>query len=95
MGVVVATHELDHTAGWLRKDHAPMTQRRFASLALLLLSTAVAMGQVATGSYSYGTFNTKGIDTINVGNLNVHVAIPVLQKLGRKMLLSYVLGYDS
>lgn len=72
-----------------------MTQRHFASLALLLLFTAVAMGQVATGSYSYGTFNTKGIDTINVGNLNVHVAIPVLQKPGRGMPFSYALGYDN
>jgi RHS repeat-associated protein len=69
--------------------------RRFASLALLVLSATIAIGQVATGSYPYGTFDSKGFDTINVGNLNAHLSIPVLQKPGRGMSFSYALGYDS
>ena len=39
--------------------------------------------QVATGTYPYGTYDTPGIDTINVANLNVHLAIPVLHKTGK------------
>ena len=53
------------------------------------------MGQVATGTYPYGTFDSPGFDTINVGNLNVHFSIPVLHKAGRGIPFTYDLGYDS
>jgi RHS repeat-associated protein len=55
----------------------------------------VGHGQVATGTYPYGTFDNKGIDTINVGNLNVHVAIPILSKSGRGIPFNYSLLYDN
>lgn len=69
--------------------------RKIASLSILLLCASVLMGQTATGTYPYGTFDSKGIDTINVGNLNAHLAIPVIQKPGRGMPFSYALSYDS
>jgi hypothetical protein len=50
---------------------------------------------VATGTYPYGTFDGNGFDTINVGNLNVHVDVPVLNKAGRGIPFQYQLGYDS
>lgn len=54
-----------------------------------------AMGQVATGTYPYGTFDNQGLDTINVGNLNVHISFPVLNKTGRGLPFFYNLVFDS
>jgi RHS repeat-associated protein len=65
-------------------------------LALVLLCSAhLAFGQVATATYAYGTFDNKGLDTINLGNLNVHLSIPIINKAGRGLPFSYSLGYDS
>jgi hypothetical protein len=69
--------------------------RKIAPIFILLLSASAAMGQVATGTYPYGTFDTPGFDTINVGNLNVHLDISVLHKAGRGMPFTYDLSYDS
>ena len=69
---------------------------REASLGILAFFFSSAMlGQVATGSYTYGTFDNFGFDTINVGNLNVHFSLPVLQKTGRGLPFYYNLSYDS
>src|ERR1035441_8779906 len=65
------------------------------SLLLVLLTSASSMGQVATGVYQFGTFDTPGIDTINVGNLNVHFSVPVLSKAGRGLPFNANLTYDS
>lgn len=67
-----------------------------AAFALIILIPAASMhGQVATGTYPYGTFDSKGFDVINLGNLNVHFAIPVLNKTGRGIPFYYNLSYDS
>jgi RHS repeat-associated protein len=65
------------------------------SLGLILGLPASITAQVATGTYLYGTFDNQGFDTINVGNLNAHFAIPVLNKAGRGMPFYYNLSYDS
>lgn len=70
-------------------------RRHIPLLLVPFLFAAVLKGQVATGVYSYGTFDNKGFDTINVGNLNVHFAIPVLHKAGRGIPFYYDLTYDS
>jgi RHS repeat-associated protein len=62
---------------------------------VLVLSASVLMGQVATGTYPYGTFDSPGFDTINVGNLNVHLDIPILHKAGRGIPFTYDMSYDS
>jgi hypothetical protein len=69
--------------------------RTFHALVILLCFSYAANAQVATGIYNYGTYDTPGIDTINVGNLNVHLGIPILNKAGRGISFSYTLGYDS
>ncbi|MGD0733375.1 MAG: RHS repeat-associated core domain-containing protein [Terracidiphilus sp.] len=61
----------------------------------LILSASAALGQVATGTYPYGTFDAPGVDTINVGNLNVHLSLPVLNKAGRGLPFFYNLNFDS
>ncbi len=58
-------------------------------------SAPATLAQVITGTYPYGTFDNKGFDTINVGNLNVHFSIPVLNKAGRGLPFYYNLSYDT
>lgn len=67
--------------------------RQVALFAFLFTSFATA--QVITGNYPFGTFDNKGVDTINLGNLNIHLAIPVIQKAGRGLPFFYTLVYDS
>jgi len=52
--------------------------------------------QVATGSYPFGSFDNKGFDSINLGNLNAHFSIPITTKKGRGGLdFINTLEYDS
>ena len=60
-----------------------------------VLACAVANSQVATGVPAFGSFGGGPFDTVNLGNLNVHFAIPVLHKAGRRMSFTYDLGYDN
>jgi hypothetical protein len=69
--------------------------RLIAYTLICLVAPLAAMAQVATGTYAYGTFDNLGFDTINVGNLNVHLSIPVLNKAGRGMPFYYDMSYDS
>lgn len=48
-----------------------------------------------TGLYSFGSFDSKGFDSINLGNLNLHFSIPVLHKPGRGLPINYDLIYDG
>ncbi|HEX6802153.1 MAG TPA: RHS repeat-associated core domain-containing protein [Terriglobales bacterium] len=61
---------------------------------LLLLSSAL-VAQVSTGSTPFGGFGGGPFDSVNLGNLNVHFAIPVINKQGRGMNFYYLLSYDS
>ena len=59
----------------------------------LLMSASLA--QVTTGTPPFGSFGGGPFDTVNLGNLNVHFVVPVLNKAGRGMPFSYNLSYDS
>jgi RHS repeat-associated protein len=61
--------------------------------AILLVATA-AVAQVSTGTPPLGSF-TSGPDVINLGNLNVHFAVPVISKPGRGTPFDYILSFDS
>jgi hypothetical protein len=69
----------------------------FALVALAVFSAAYpSQAQVATGTYPLGTYDTLGADTINVGNLNVMLDIPVLHKAGRAgTTFTYDLFYNG
>ena len=71
------------------------TLRKFVPSLVLFLFASPIIGQVTTGIHPYGTYDKPGIDTINVGNLNVHIGFPVLNKAGRGQPLSFNLSYDS
>src|SRR5216684_8682349 len=65
------------------------------SLLVLALVPSLAHAQVPTGMPPFGSFG-GGPDIINLANLNSHIAIPVLHKLGRGGFnFSYDLSYDS
>src|SRR5436309_6010879 len=83
------------TCSRTRKE-APMIRnipRSVLFIATILAGYAVA--QVATGTPPFGSFGGGPFDTVNLGNLNVHFGIPVVNKAGRGMPFSYVLSYDS
>lgn len=54
-----------------------------------------AAAQSGTGVYAYGAYDNLGLDTINIGNLNVHLAVPVINKPGRGLPFYYDLSYDG
>ncbi|HEU5340215.1 hypothetical protein, partial [Edaphobacter sp.] len=51
--------------------------------------------QTGTGPYPFSTFDNRGFDSINLGNLNVHLDIPVFHKAGRGLPFTYDLTYDG
>lgn len=71
--------------------------RNIASCALLLvIVSCVAFGQVTTGAPPFSSTLGSGFQTINLGNLNTQLSIPVLHKAGRGAVpLNYDLLYDS
>jgi RHS repeat-associated protein len=63
-------------------------------LFLLLAGSVVGSAQVTTGTPPFASFS-GGRDAINLGNLNVHLDVPVLNKTGRGMPFTYDLANDS
>lgn len=64
----------------------------------LVIAVAVSAGvnaQVATGTPPYGSFSQGTFDTVNLANLNVHFAIPILSKPGRGVPFHYAMDYES
>src|SRR5712692_5132389 len=64
-------------------------------LTVLLMVDGLGAGQVQTGTPPFGSFGGGPFDTMNLGNLNVHFAIPVVNKAGRGMAFPYNLSYDN
>jgi RHS repeat-associated protein len=60
----------------------------------LMFLAGMGAGQVATGTPKFGSFGGS-FDAVNLGNLNVHLSVPVSYKAGRGMPFSYALSYDS
>lgn len=65
------------------------------ALLLALTFPVVAAAQVATGTPAFGSFGGGPFDIVNLGNLNVHFSIPIIDKAGRGMPFTYNLAYDS
>ena len=65
------------------------------AVVLIILTSRVLTAQVATGTPPFSSLGGGPFDTVNVGNLNVHFAIPVVHKAGRGMNFTYDLSYDS
>jgi RHS repeat-associated protein len=72
------------------------TQSRFFCLLffLVVIYCLPSSAQVMTGTPSFGSFG-GGPDIINLGNLNAHITVPVLNKAGRGLPFTYNLSYDT
>jgi len=70
------------------------THIRCAAL-FVILASSVTFSQVSTGTPPLGSFGGGPFDVVNLGNLNVHFAVPVFNRAGRGMSFRYNLSYDS
>src|ERR1700683_3150974 len=61
----------------------------------VVLLTSVASAQVPTGTPPFGSFGGGPFDVVNLGNLNAHFTIPVIQKAGRGAPYTYNISFDS
>jgi RHS repeat-associated protein len=65
-------------------------------VALALLGSFRASAQnLGTGAYPFASLDNKGFDSINLGNLNVQFAIPIVSRQGRGLPFNYVLEYEG
>src|SRR5207247_10347630 len=81
-------------SGTKRKDLRISLKSAICAFAIALTWATSTSAQVATGTPSFGSFS-GGPDIINNANLNVHIAIPALNKAGRGLPFIYALSYDS
>ena len=70
------------------------TLRLVSLVGLVVLSAHGSFAQVTTGTPPFGSFSGSP-DIVNLGNLNVHLAIPVFSRPGRGTPFFYNLQYDS
>jgi RHS repeat-associated protein len=72
------------------------TKTRLAVLAIIcIVLSEILFAQVSTGLPAFGSFSATPAGTINLGNLNLHLSVPIVQKQGRGTNFSYALTYDS
>jgi hypothetical protein len=64
-------------------------------VAIVAIFAGFARGQVITGTPPFGSTGGGPVDIIDLGNLNVHLSIPIVTKAGRGGSFSYNLGYDT
>jgi RHS repeat-associated protein len=64
-------------------------------ISFAIVAASGSNAQVSTGTPAFSSFGGGPFDTVNLGNLNVHFAIPILSKVGRGTAFSYALTYDS
>ena len=62
---------------------------------LILLVASTAFSQVVTGLPQFASVGGGPFDAINLGDMNVHFAIPVFSKPGRGLPFNYSMTYDS
>ena len=63
--------------------------------AVLLVFSASLSAQTVTGNPPFSTIGGGPFDQINLGNLNNHFCIPIVNKTGRGVPFTYSLCYDS
>jgi RHS repeat-associated protein len=62
----------------------------------LIVTLSAPAQNLGTGLYAFGSFDSKGFDTINLGNLNTHFEIPIINKQGRGGTnFVYTMAYDG
>jgi RHS repeat-associated protein len=74
-----------------------MTTKKLALILAVLFAVTICDAQgPQTGVPKFGSFaGGDGVDTINLGNLNVHMTVPLIHKAGRGMPFGYDVVYDN
>jgi hypothetical protein len=75
----------------MKSSFAGVLYRCFA----VMILTGVSAAQVLTGVQPFGSYGGGPFDTVNLGNLNVHFAVPIRHRAGRGAAFSYGLTYDN
>jgi hypothetical protein len=68
---------------------------RILCVFLLSVSSLAVAQSLGTGLYKFGSFDSPGFDSINIGNLNTHFEIPIVSKQGRGLPFNYSLVYEG
>jgi len=66
----------------------------FAFLVVVAFS-GICVSQVATGIPPFGSTAGGPFDAVDLANLNVHFAVPIIHKAGRGLPFDYVMDYES
>jgi len=72
-----------------------MKRYALSTLVGLVVLAGISGAQVASGTAIFNSYGGGPFDVVNLGNLNVHFAVPILHKAGRGLPFSYDLSYDS
>jgi RHS repeat-associated protein len=72
-----------------------MSRALYALAISLLFCHFLSAQNLGTGLYKFGSFDSRGFDSINLGNLNTHFEIPIINKQGRGLNFSYAIVYDG
>ena len=77
----------------------PMASVRLACLSvisMIVVASCVAFAQQPLGVPAFGAYRSLyGVDTISLGNLNVHLQIPIYSKSGHGIPFAYSIVYDT
>src|SRR5580692_2855933 len=65
------------------RDEIMLRYARLFAFSMSFVAFQGVAGAQVTGLYGSGPFDALGFDTINRGNLNVHLSIPIFSKPGR------------
>jgi RHS repeat-associated protein len=69
---------------------------RCAAVVVLVLSVAlISPAQLPTGTPVFGSFDSDGVNTINLATLNIHTQIPIFSRPGKGIPFSAVLNHDN
>jgi RHS repeat-associated protein len=68
---------------------------RILCVFLLSVSSLAVAQSLGTGLYNFGSFDSRGFDSINIGNLNTHFEIPIVSKQGRGLPFNYAFVYEG
>ena len=64
-------------------------------LSLIVLFSRSVLGQPAIGIPPFSSIQAGPADAVNLGNLNVNLQIPIINKAGRGLPFAYMLAYDN
>jgi hypothetical protein len=67
----------------------------FLVIAVFGVFCFASFAQLSTGTPLFGSFDQDSVNTINLGTLNIHNQIPIINKPGKGMSFSAVVNHDN